>query len=80
LASTYLVQSRIAELEALREKGRQGIQRLAAQARADFAAAATPQQLSEIHKNLIAAVTALEEEQARGFNALIPRQVAFKKA
>lgn len=39
LASTFLVQSRMADLEALREKGRETIQRLANEARVNFAAA-----------------------------------------
>src|ERR1041385_1782019 len=52
LASTYLVQSRIADLEALREKGRQGIQRLISEAKVDYAACKTPEECSALHKAL----------------------------
>jgi hypothetical protein len=79
LASVFLVQSRIVELEALRERGRQEIQRLAAEARANYASATTPEKLLEIHQALISAVAALELEQARGWQSLIPKQVSFKR-
>jgi hypothetical protein len=77
LASVFLVQLRIAEFEALREVGRVTIQRLASQARADFAAATTPTQFSELHWALIAAVSQLEEQQGRAFQGLLPRILSF---
>jgi hypothetical protein len=77
LASTFLVQSRIAELEALREKGRETIQRLANEARVNFAAASSPEQYTEIHRRLVAEVSTLEQEQSRGFQRIIPKPLAF---
>lgn len=77
LASTYLVQARVAELEALRENGRQTIQRLANDARLQFATASAPQDYTEIHKNLLQQVTDLEEEQSRTFQRLVPKQMSF---
>ena len=77
LASTYLVQSRVAEMEALRENGREVVQRLANQARVDFAAASTPEKYTEIHRSLVAEVSTLEREQSRGFQRIIPRALSF---
>ena len=78
LASTYLVQTRVAELEALREAGRQTIQGLANEARVDFAAAVSPEEYSAIHRNLVAQVADLEREQSLGFQRIIPKQLWFK--
>jgi hypothetical protein len=77
LASVFLVQSRIAEFESLREVGRLTIQHLTSQARCDFAAAETSAQFSQLHRTLIAAVNQLEERQGRAFQALIPKVLSF---
>jgi len=77
LASTFIVQSRVGELEALRESGRETIQRLANQARVDFAAATSPEQFTEVHRDLVTAVSALEKEQSRGFQRIVPKMMAF---
>jgi hypothetical protein len=78
LASTFLVQSRIAELEALRERGRETVQRLANEARVNFAAASSPEQYTEIHRKLVSEVSALEQEQSRGFQRIVPKALAFR--
>jgi hypothetical protein len=80
LASSFLVQSRIAEMEALREKGRETIQRLANEARANFAAASSPEQYTTIHRTLVSEVSILEQEQSRGFQRIIPKALAFRSS
>ncbi|MFI5142471.1 MAG: hypothetical protein ACHQQS_01045 [Thermoanaerobaculales bacterium] len=77
LASTFLVQSRIAELEALREAGREAIQRLANEARANFASASSPQEYTKLHLALAAEVSTLEREQSRSFQRIIPKPLTF---
>lgn len=77
LASTFLVQSRIADLEALRERGRETVQRLANDARVNFAAASSREEYTEIHRALVTEVSALEQEQSRGFQRIIPKALAF---
>ena len=77
LASTFLVQSRIVELESLREKGRETIQRLANKARANFAAASSPKEYTELHRALVAELSALEQEQSRGFQRIVPKVLSF---
>lgn len=78
LASTFLVQSRIADMEALREKGRETIQQLANEARVNFAAASSAEQYTAIHRTLVAEVSNLEREQSRGFQRIIPQALTFK--
>lgn len=78
LASTFLMQSRIAELEALRERGRETVQRLANVARVDFAAVSSPEQYTEIHRMLVSEVSTLEQEQSRGFQRIVPKALAFR--
>jgi len=78
-ATTYIAQSRIAELEGLRERGRQAIQRLASEARVDYAAAKGPQDFTDIHRRLVAAVTAVETEQERGYRSVAPKLLARTK-
>jgi hypothetical protein len=78
LASTFLVQSRIADLEALRESGRETVQRLANEARVNFAAASSPEQYTKIHTRLVSAVSALEQEQSRGFQHIVPKALSFR--
>ena len=78
LASTFLVQSRIAELEALRERGRETVQRLANQGRVDFAGASSPEQYTQIHNALVDEVSSLEQEQSRAFQRIIPKALAFR--
>jgi hypothetical protein len=77
LASTFLVQSRIADLEALREKGRETVERLANEARVNFAAASSPEEYTEIHRTLVSEVGILEQEQSRGFQRFVPKALAF---
>ena len=79
LASTFIVQSRIADLESLRETGREAVQRLANQARVEYAAATSPEQYTEIHRELVAEVSALEKEQNRVFHRLAPTAPAAPK-
>ena len=78
LASTFVVQSRIADMLALRESGRETIQLLANSARAEYAAATTPERYTQIHRDLVAKVSALEQEQSRGFQRLVPSPLTFK--
>lgn len=77
LASTFLVQSRISDLEALREKGRETVQRLSNEARVNFAAASTPEQYTALHHALVSAISNLEQEQSRSFHRIIPKALAF---
>jgi hypothetical protein len=73
LASALLSQTRVRELMTLRERGREQIQRLMSQARADFAAhASNPVKLTELHRALIASVSAVEREQGRIYNLTAP--------
>jgi len=72
------MQPRIAELEALRERGRETVQRLANVARVDFAAASSPEQYTEIHRMLVSEVSTLEQEQSRGFQRIVPKALAFR--
>jgi hypothetical protein len=76
LASTFLIQSRIRDLMGLRERGRESIQRLTSEARVSFAAVTSSEQYSEIHRNLVAEVGALEREQSRSFFTIAPERVS----
>jgi len=62
-AATLLVQTRILERKALRERGRQAIQGLIAKARSDFAAAGSNDDFTAVHQQLIKDVQAVEAEQ-----------------
>jgi len=77
LASTYLLQSNVAEMEDHRETGRETIQTLVNEARVDFAAAKSPENYTRIHRALAAKVSALEKQQRRGFRRIVPKVVSF---
>jgi len=72
LASSLLAQTRVRELLALRERGRERMQDLISKAKADYAAALDAGRLAAIHASLIAAVSALEREQAADFFSIAP--------
>lgn len=73
VASALLAQTRVRELLALRERGREQMQALISQARADYAAASHDfDELSAIHRALVAQVARLEREQAAEFLTVAP--------
>lgn len=72
LASTFLIQTRVRDLLALRERGRQSIQTLISSARAEYAAASTLERFTQIHRDLIQRVGLIEKEQTVGFFTIIP--------
>ena len=71
-ASSVLLQTRIRDLLALREKGRQAVRTLIDLGRAEFAAANTPERYTTIHRDLAAKMDQLDKEQTLGFFALVP--------
>jgi hypothetical protein len=77
LASTYLVQSRIGQLLALRENGRIAVERLKASARTRFAAARQPEDYTRLHESLAEELSALEQNQAKTFFTVVPQQMNF---
>ena len=74
-AATLLVQTRALERKALRERGRQAIQELISKAKADFAAAKSDPEFTDVHKKLITDVAKVEEEQAREFLRIAPEPI-----
>jgi hypothetical protein len=78
-ASSFLVQTRVRDLFTLREQGRQTVQAIASQARAEFAAATSPERYSTIHRDLVAKITLLEKDQNVGFFSVVPDLGASKK-
>lgn len=72
LASALLGQTRAKELLGLREQGREVIQRIVSQARADYASAANNSETSALHRALIAAVSDLERAQSLNFLNIAP--------
>ena len=72
LASTFLLQTRVRDLLALRERGRQSVQALITRARAEFAAAASAERLTTIHRDLAVEIARIEKEQTVGFFAVVP--------
>ena len=69
--STLLVQTRLKDLAALREQGREYIQYLTSKARADIGAATTEDQVVKLHQDLVANVHKLESTQSRMFHSLL---------
>lgn len=76
-AATLLVQARVLERKALRERGRQAIQGLVAKAKADFAGAKNDADYSATHQKLIKDVQAIEAEQAFEFVRIAPGAIQF---
>jgi hypothetical protein len=71
-ASSVLLQTRIRDLFALRERGRQAFQLITTSARAEFAAAQTSDRYTEIHRDLAERVRRVEAEQAISFFDIVP--------
>jgi Na+/melibiose symporter-like transporter len=71
-AATFLVQTRVRDLFALRERGRQAIQRLVTKGRADFAAAIKPEEYTAIHLQLAKEVEEIEAAQTQSFFSAVP--------
>jgi uncharacterized membrane protein YhaH (DUF805 family) len=71
-AATLLVQTRALERKALRERGRQAIQGLIAEAQADYAAAKVDADFTAVHQQLIKNVQDLEADQAIEFVRIAP--------
>jgi hypothetical protein len=72
LASTFLVQTRMRNLMGLRERGRERIQALITQARAEYAAASSPERFTKIHRDINVLVSRVEQEQTIGFFSIVP--------
>ena len=78
LAATFLLQTRVRELFALREKGRQSIQSIASRGRIQFAACSKPQDFTLVHTELEKEVGKVEAEQNLGFFSIVPDLAAGK--
>ena len=76
LAGSIAANTKVAAKWALREQGRQAMQRLVDSGRQRFAAATTPAEYSEIHASLIKAVEAVEAAQAEGCFPLLSEGTA----
>jgi hypothetical protein len=76
LAGSIAANSKVAARWALREQGRQAIQRLVDSGRQRFGAATTPAEYSEIHASLTKAVDAVEAAQAEGCFPLLSEGTA----
>jgi hypothetical protein len=76
LAFTFLLQTRVRDLLALRERGRQSVQSLITRARAEFAAAASAERYTTIHRDLASRIEQIEKEQTVGFFAVVPEMTA----
>ena len=72
VASTVMVQSRVYDRWRLREAGRIGFQTLVTEGRRRFAAATTPAEFSELHKDLSDETAKIEKEQSKSFFAITP--------
>lgn len=75
LASTFMVQTRIRDLMALRERGRESLQHLITTARSQFAAASNPDDYKQLHESLAQQVSVLEQEQSRNFLSIVPERL-----
>ena len=71
-ASSVLLQTRIRDLFALREKGRQTVRTLIDLGRAEFAAASSPERYTTIHRDLAAKMDRIDKEQTIGFFDVVP--------
>lgn len=72
-ASSLLAQTRVRELLALRERGRETMQGLIARAKADYAAASDDEKrLSTMHRALVSRVSELERSQSAEFLTVAP--------
>jgi hypothetical protein len=75
MTSSIMLQTRVRDLLTLRSIGREAMQNLIAQAKADYALAIdNPKRLSEIHSALVVAVSKVEREQGAGFRSILPGQ------
>lgn len=80
LAASLLSQVRMRELLALREQGREAMQTIVAESKAEFAAAhGDDQKLSTLHRRLIAQVSELEKQQAANFFTIAPGESTGSK-
>jgi hypothetical protein len=75
-ATTVAVQSKLYERYQLRENGRRSIQAIYNEGRAKYAAAATPQEYTTIHTELIKKVDDVEAGQSTGIFSLIAQKKA----
>jgi hypothetical protein len=73
LCSTFLIQFRVREFHALREKGRIEVEDIIQRARSAFASAKTDEEYKKLHDSLISQIKELETTQSRGYFA-IPSQ------
>lgn len=72
VASTILVQARVYDRWRLRERGRIGFQTLVTDGRRRFAAATSPAEYTQLHKDLSDEADKIENEQSKSFFALSP--------
>jgi hypothetical protein len=73
LASSLMSQSRVRDLMALRERGREQLQHIIDRARVDYAAhSGDPDRLTAIHAALVEQVSAVERQQSNDFNSIVP--------
>jgi hypothetical protein len=72
LAGSIAANSKVAARWALREQGRQAVQRLVDSGRQRFAAASTSAEYAEIHASLVKAIDIIEAAQAEGCFPLLP--------
>jgi hypothetical protein len=71
--SSLLAQTRVRELLALRERGRESMQALISKAKADYAATASDNaRLAALHTTLVDAVSRIEQSQAADFFSIAP--------
>ncbi|MBV8275589.1 MAG: hypothetical protein JO170_10085 [Verrucomicrobia bacterium] len=69
--STFLIQSRMRQLHQLRERARIEVETLMYDARARFAAVASPEEYSTLHQELIAEIKKIETKQSEGFFGIV---------
>lgn len=72
LCATVLAQSRVYERWRLRENGRLAIQALSNEGRQRYAEAKTPEEYTQIHKELNAKVDEIEKSQSAGYFSHVP--------
>lgn len=77
-AATFLLQTRVRDLFALRERGRQAIQFVTTTGKARFAAATKKEEFTAIHLEMAAVVEKIESEQNTGFFSVVPDLSAQK--
>ena len=79
LVPSLVAQTRLRELWALREQGRQKVQYLIETGTAQFASASTSSEYTKIHVWLVDEIATLEADQSRRFYEIIPKQISIGK-